>query len=242
MDIHLWLMGAVGALVVGISKSGVPGLGTLAIPLLAMVFPARLSVGALLPMLIAGDVFALMHYHRHARWRSLWGLFPFVFVGMGLAALVLARISDEALRPLLGILVLTMILLDLLRQRMGWHRLPRHPAFIGMTGTTAGFATTVGNAAGPIMAVYFLSHDLPKQRFMGTQAWYFFLINAAKVPLYAALGMITRESLRFNLWMLPMIAGGAWIGIRILPLIPQRLFKTIVLSLAALAALRLLVP
>lgn len=242
MDLHAWLLGATGALVVGISKSGVPGLGTLAIPLLAMVFPARLSVGALLPMLIAGDIFAIVHYHRHARWRSLWGLFPFVFLGMGLAALVLARITDEALRPLLGLLVLAMILLDQFRQRMGWHHLPRHPAFIGMTGTTAGFATTVGNAAGPIMSVYFLSHDLPKENFMGTQAWYFFLVNTAKVPLYAALGMITRESLRFNLWMLPIIAVGAWIGIRILPRIPQQIFKTIVLSLAALAALRLLLP
>ncbi len=236
-----WLIGGLGALLVGTAKSGVPGLGILAIPLMAAAFPARMSVGALLPLLIAGDVFAILYHHRSAQGRVLRGLFPYVAAGMAAGALFLARVSDAHLRPLLGGLVLLLIALDLLRQRMGWRRLPHHPLFVGATGASAGFATTIGNAAGPIMSVYFVSRGLAKAPFVGTQAWFFFLVNVAKVPVFAALGMITRETLRFNLQALPLVALGALLGVRILPHIPPRLFTAIVLTLAAAAALRLLV-
>jgi uncharacterized membrane protein YfcA len=235
-------LGAVGALLVGLSKSGVPGLGIVAVPLMAMAFPTRVSVAALLPLLIVGDVFAIAYYHRHAQWRKLWGLFPWVAAGFALGVWMLARVDDRGLRPFLGGLVLALLALEQVRARLGWNGLPNHPAFVAFTGAAAGFATMVGNAAGPIMTLYLMSRDLDKEQFIGTSAWFFFLVNSSKVPVYLALGMMTRGSLTFDAALAPLVAAGALVGVRLLPRLSRRAFYDVALLLAAAAALRLLWP
>jgi uncharacterized membrane protein YfcA len=107
---------------------------------------------------------------------------------------------------------------------------------------TAGFATTVANAAGPVMSVYLLSKRLPKEELVATGAVFFFLINLAKVPIYAARGMIGRSSLLFDLCLLPAVAAGALLGRHLLRRLPQATFEVVVLSLTAVAALLLVVP
>lgn len=241
MEWQALLLGGVAALLVGMAKNGVPGLGILVVPLMALAFPTRTSVGTLLPMLITGDIIAILYYRRHAQWSKLWGLFPYVACGMALAWFVLKRIDDDHLRPLLGLLVLLLLLLELMRDRLGWTHLPHHPLFAAGTGASAGFATTVGNAAGPIMSLYLISRGLPKQQFVGTAAWFFFIVNVSKVPLYGGLGMITRESLLFDLAMAPLVVAGALLGIRLLPVISQKVFNRLVLILSAVAAISLLV-
>jgi uncharacterized membrane protein YfcA len=234
-------VGAAAALLVGLTKTAMPGLGMLIVVLMAMAFDnAKLSVGALLPLLICGDLFAVGYYRRHAQWKRIWPLLPWVALGMGLAALFLRWIPNHAFRPFLGGLVLALIVLDLLRRRMSWSRMPGHPAFGASIGVLAGFATTIGNAAGSIMIIYLLSHGLDKQRFIGTLAWYFLIVNAAKVPLFAALGMITPQTLLFDVFVIAFVASAALAGARLLPRIPQRVFNTAVLLLAAAAALKLL--
>jgi len=77
-----WAIGAAAALLVGISKTGVPGIGIMVVPLLGIGFGGRLGAGVMLPLLIMGDVFAVAWYRRHAQWNKLIGLFPWVVVGM----------------------------------------------------------------------------------------------------------------------------------------------------------------
>ncbi len=240
LSLSTLLLAGTGALFIGLGKSGVPGLGILVVPLMAHAFPAKDSVGILLPMLIAGDLMAIAIYRRHAQWRKLLGLVPYVVAGMVAAAFVLARVDNASLRPLLGGLILLLLLLELARMRLRLDNIPHNPLFSASIGASAGFATTVGNAAGPIMSLYLLSRELPKREFVGTAAWFFFVVNSAKVPLYAQLGMITGRSLLFNLAMLPLIGLGAYIGMRLLPRIPQRIFNLAVLLLTGLAALSLL--
>ncbi|MFQ3578093.1 MAG: sulfite exporter TauE/SafE family protein, partial [Verrucomicrobiia bacterium] len=50
-----WLLAALAALSVGLAKSGLGGFGMVAVLLMAEVLPARLSTGALLPLLIIAD-------------------------------------------------------------------------------------------------------------------------------------------------------------------------------------------
>lgn len=236
------IIGAVAAVLVGISKSGLPGLGILVVPIMAIVLPARESVGALLPMLIAGDFMAILWFRRHARWKWIRALLPWVAGGMAAAAWTLSRIDSSHLRPLLGALVLAMIGLELARTRLGWDRLPHHPAFVASVGAAAGFSTTLGNAAGPVMNIYLLSRGLPKVDFVGTQAWFFFLVNLTKVPIYASQGMITASSLKFDAAMIPLILLGAWIGTVLLRRLSDRWFYTLVVILSAIGGLRLLWP
>lgn len=237
------ILGAVAAFFVGLAKTGMPGVAIPAVATMAQAFPddTKVSVGALLPVLIAGDLFAIAWYRRHARWGRLVRLLPYVAAGMIPGYMVLARIDTGGLRVLLGVLVLLLLALEVCRRRVGWLELPHRWWFTASAGVLAGFGTTVGNAAGPVMSIYLVSHGLQKREFIGTSAWFFLIVNVSKLPLFWGLGMITSGTLGFGLIILPMLAVGAFSGLYLLRRIPQKAFDRIVLVLAGLAAVHMVV-
>jgi uncharacterized protein len=106
-------------------------------------------------------------------------------------------------------------------------------------GVSAGFATTVANAASPVMNLYLLSKKLPKEEFIATGAWFFFVINLTKIPIYAWRGLFSRESLMFDLAAAPAVIVGALFGRRVVDWIPQKLFDQLVVAMSAVSALLL---
>lgn len=252
LDTYQWILGLSAALLVGVSKTGVPGIGILVVPMLAQAFGGRLSIGIMLPMLICGDVFAVFWYHRHAHWDKLVWLLPWVVFGMIWGTLALkvtgdAKSSKDIMNVVLGGMVILMIVLQLLRSVLGDRVTPTSKPGVAATGTAAGFATTVSNAAGPIMQAYLAAYRLPKKQFMGTIAWYFFIINAAKFPVYVALSIlnpakpiVTWSSLGLNAAVAPAIVVGAFVGKWMLPRIPQKYFEGVIIALAAIGGLKLL--
>jgi uncharacterized protein len=237
------LFGAAAALLVGFSKTGLPGAGLPAVALMADAFrdQTRLSVGAILPILILGDIFAVAYYRRHAQWDRLWSLLPFVVIGMIPGYFVLKHVDNEHLRSMLGAIILSLLTLHLLSHQFGLGHLPEKRWFVAFTGVLAGFATTVGNAAGPVMSIYLVGNRLDKHKFLGTAAWFFLIMNVSKIPFYTALGMITRETLVFDAMLVPIAVIGALLGVFLLKRIPQRVFDGLVLILAGAAGFRLLV-
>lgn len=241
-----WIGAAGCAFVVGAAKTGIPGLGFLAVPWMAwLLHPhSRLSVGALLPLLCCADVMAVWLYRRNTAIHHLWNLLPWVLLGMGLGWLILDRMPDAAFGPIIGITVLAMILVHLWRM---WRKIINPPGrLVGAGfGVVAGTTTTVANAAGPVMSIYLLAKRLPKEDFIAAGAWFFFAVNLAKLPIYWANSspgreMITTSSLLMDACLVPAVVAGSLIGRRIVPHIPQRTFEMVVLILAAAGAIRLL--
>lgn len=240
--LYKWLLGAFCAYSVGVAKTGVPGLGILSVPLFVLtVGDARLSAAWLLPLLICADAFAVFYFRRHASAGALFSLFPWVCAGMAGGAWML-RFPDEYIRPTVGTISLVMLLLFLWRQRRtvtapqsDW----RHAGFYGFS---AGFATMVANAAGPIMNLYLLSKKLPREEFVATGAWFFFIVNLSKVPVYSNLGLFSRQSLLFDLGLVPFVIAGALSGRKILALMPEKVFVQLVVVLAFAATLLLFLP
>lgn len=236
---------AVCAILIGLSKTGLPALGILVVAVMASVFPARESIGIVLPMLIAADLIAVTYYRRSVDWKTLFSLVPWVSGGLALGFVLLFFITES--RPveiILGAVVLAMISLQFIREKWGgsWaEAVPQSKWFVIVMGTLAGFTTMVGNAAGPIMAIFLLAIALPKKQFIGTGAWFFLSVNLIKVPLYGGLGLITLESLTFNLWLIPAILIGGFLGIKLVPLIPQQIFNRIILILALAGGVKLLI-
>jgi uncharacterized membrane protein YfcA len=235
------LMLGVCAFMVGISKTGVPGLGILVVSMMAMTFPAKASTGLLLLMLGAADIFAVAYYRRHAHWVLVLRLLPWALAGIGAGSVVLRYLDDDQLRPVIGFIILAMLAVNYWRQRRSADTagLPHHWLFAAVMGFTAGFTTQISNAAGPVMAIYLLAMQLPKNEYIGTGAWYFLILNWLKIPLFALDGRITMSAVRADLAMLPLLALGAGIGILILHKIPQRWFEVMIQLLALAAALRL---
>lgn len=237
-----WIAVALCAVMVGIAKTGIPGIGILVIPLMATVLPARSSVGVLLGILILGDVFAATYYRHHAQWPHVLRLLPATFAGIVAGYFGLKAVTNEQLRPIIGAIVLVMLAVNYWRTKAEREdsRIPRQWWFAVSLGFLAGFTTMMANAAGPVMIVYLLAMRLPKFQFVGTAAWFFFVVNWLKVPFSASLELMTAESVKLDLLMLPFIAAGAATGIMVLKRIPQKAFNTVVQILAAAAAIRLL--
>lgn len=239
-----WVIVLICALFVGFSKSGLPNLVILVVTIIMFVFPARESVGILLPMLLIGDLFAVTYYRRNVVWKYLTNLIPWVLIGILAGFFVLQYVNDEQLKPIIGVIVLIMIALNVARERLGSkfnEMLPTSLTFTILMGVLGGFTTMVGNAAGAIMTIYLLVKGLPKKEFVGTGAWFFLSVNVIKFPFYMYLGLITTESLTFNLTMAPIIILGAIIGVKVLPLIPQNVFTILILVLATIGGINLLI-
>lgn len=240
------------ALFVGFSKTGIPGAGVLVVPLMAYAFGPRLSIGTTVVILIMGDVFAVYWYRQHAKLEHIWKLVPWVLVGMLLGGFALYALGEkhgkDIMSPIIGGMVLLMIGLSLLRKRLGDRLTPHSRIGVKLTGAAAGFSTTVANAGGPVMAIYLQGTGLLKHQMIGTNGWYFFIFNVAKVPLYVALTLLTpndpvwnKQTLAFTVVAFPLVVLGAFLGRWYLPKINQKAFDALVMVLAAVAAIRLLI-
>jgi hypothetical protein len=241
LELWQWTLLILAALLVGLSKTGVAGLGILPMALFANALTPREATGALLPLLLAGDVFGVAFFRKHADWSHLWKLFPWVFVGVVAGFFALDRIT--AINGVIGGILLGMVGLHIWRQRQSEQALNAIPHtwwFAALTGVMAGFTTMVANAAGPIMIVYLLAMRLPKLVFMGTAAWYFFVLNVFKVPFSYSLGLINMASLHISAALIPFAVIGAVSGRVLIRYIDQSLFELLAIGLTLLAGLRLL--
>ena len=243
LDLTGWLIAGLCAVLIGISKTGLPGVGILIVPLMASILPAKASTGVILPMLIFADIFAVAYYKRHAVWPHIAKLLPWALLGILIGWYCMDKITDRQLKPIMGAIVLAMLALHLVRLRITDHNtpIPNQWYFAAFLGLLAGITTMMANAAGPIMIIYLLAMRLDKHEFIGTGAWYFLILNCIKVPFSYQLGLITPGSLTFNLMLFPLIVVGVIAGIFFLKKIPQKAFNLLVQLLTAAAALNMLI-
>ncbi len=237
-----WALAIVGALGLGIGKAGLAGMSLLHVLIFAFLFGARDSTGIVLPMLLIGDVGAVTLFHQHARWDYVRRMLPPACLGVVIGAALMRVLSDASFKPIIGWIVLGLTALQVLRMyRQDWFgSIPHARWFAWSIGLLAGATTMLANAAGPIFAIYCLAVALPKREFVGTSAWFFLIVNAFKVPFSVALGLIHGQTLVFNLVLAPIIFAGLLAGRWIVNRVPQRVFDVLLLSFAAVAALRLI--
>jgi uncharacterized membrane protein YfcA len=240
---YQWVLAIASGLVIGMSKTGLNGLSLLFIPLMALSFGGKASTGIILPMLCVGDIFAVAWYRRNAEVQYLLKLLPSTLVGMAAGVAVGGSLSDGAFRILLGgIIVLLLGLMIWQDTRTGEPLYPQAWWFSAAAGLLAGFTTMVGNAAGAIMSIYLLSMRLPKNAFIGTAAWFFLVVNLLKIPLQILFWKnISPATLAFDAIVIPAIAAGAFLGVRVAHKIPEKVYRVFVMVMTGVAALMLFV-
>lgn len=233
-----WVLLGTAALLVGISKTALPGASTVSVAIFASVLPARESTAALLLLLLVGDAFALYVYRRHAVWKDLLRLAPAVLVGLLLGVAFLALAGDAWVRRVIAVILLVLIAITL------WRRRRPQPVSTGWAaagyGGVGGFTTMVANAGGPVMSMYFIAMKYPINTFLGTAAWFFALVNVTKLPFAIALGLLTPDTLRIDLPLVLCVVAGGVAGRFIARRMRQRVFEQIVVVLTIVGALYLL--
>ncbi|MGZ0712442.1 sulfite exporter TauE/SafE family protein (plasmid) [Coraliomargarita sp. W4R53] len=237
-----WVLLAVSAVIVGVSKTAIPGANTISIAIFAAVLPAKESTGTLLILLIVADIFAVLAYRRFTNWGALVRLAPAVVVGLLLGVGFLYFVNDVWVKRTIGLILLAVIAITLLRRRMrpavedsGSHRIAA-----ATYGSLGGFTTMVANAGGPVMSMYFLASKFSVKEFLGTAAWFFAIVNLAKLPFSVGLGLITPTQLWLDLVLIPLVVIGALSGRWLAGKLNQVVFDRLVIIFTLAGALYLL--
>lgn len=228
----------------GFSKTAIGGIGLVNVALLATVLPAKESMGVMLILLITGDLFAINVYKKHVEWKMLRSLIWPIIFGIFAGVFFLSRSTNDSLKHTIGAIVILLVVLYPISQKLQKNNFNlnlRYPKALRLTlGLMTGFMSMVANSGGPPMSIYLLLRKNTVLKFMGNNAWLFFMINLFKLPFVFALGLLNFQSLSYILPALPLLPIGALLGRKLITKLNQELFQNITLISATLAGLNLL--
>jgi len=245
-----WMFIGAAVLIQGISKSGFAGgAGILALPLALLVMPVDKVAATMLPLLILCDMNAIYHHRRNREWRHIRALYGPAAIGIVLGAIVWWWVGREGishygiwLKRFVGIVAVVFAFYIFCKERaLSW--IQRFTPGRGMTwlaGLTAGFSSTIAHAAGPIVSLYMYTFGMEKSLFVGTVAWTFTLINLTKLPFYVSVGLVKTDVLVFDLFLIPLIPIGSFLGKWMHHRVSESLFNRVLLVLVLLTAVQLI--
>ncbi|MFZ6775030.1 sulfite exporter TauE/SafE family protein [Undibacterium sp. SXout7W] len=242
MNATAWAVAAFAVLITGISKSGLGGaLGGLAVPFLSMWMSPRNAAAVMLPILITMDMVGIRAWSGKADWHDLKLLVPGAVLGILLGTFAFGVMSDQLVKSAIGLIAVGFTLDRLVRKRGRTPADQRPPGIFGwLSGMVAGFTSTLAHAGGPPVMIYLLSWRQPRDTFVATTVFFFFVINLAKLPFYIGLGLFSLETLKMSAILLPLVPIGVWTGMRVLRLIPERPFYLFATAALGLSGIKLL--
>jgi len=237
-----YLMTALVALIIGLSKGGLGGMpGALATPLMALVMPADQAIGLLLPILMLADVFAVALHWRRWNGRLVWLLIPGAVVGVTIGTYFITNAPTRTLQIALGVIVLLFAVYKIFEKRiLGlFHYQPRD--WHGMVaGTITGFSSALAHTGGPPVSVYLLMQDIPPGVFNATAAIFFLILNWIKVPYYWYAGLFNFQLLWQVAWILPLVPLGVWLGKQFSSKVNKETFDQVMVALLVIASILLI--
>ena len=231
------LFAALGAFLLGIAKSGVKGIAVFIVILFVYAFEAKASTGILLPLLIGGDIFAILYYKKYAHWKYVFTLIPWMVVGVIMGTYGGNLLDESTFKTGMASLILLTTLLLFYQERKPLKSVPTHWGFGSSLGMLAGFTTMIGNLAGAVTNIYFLSMRLPKNVFIGTSAYVFFIINLFKIPFHIWVWeTIDFASVQTSLQFFPFLGLGLFVGVKLVKKINDEGYRKLILILTGIGA------
>lgn len=236
-----WAMIALAAFCIGMGKAGLKGVDMLAIIIMALIFGGKLSTGIVLPLLSMADIAAVSYYNRHAQWKHFWKLIPWMGAGIMLGVIAGKDMNEALFRQLMVFTIIITIVIVLWMEMKSSIFVPQSRMFAAGTGLAAGFTTMIGNLAGAFANLYFLAMRLPKNDFIGTAAWVFLVINLFKMPFQIFYWKnIDMQSFKTDLFLVPALALGFWLGIKIVGRIKDAHYRKLVIVLTLVGSIVML--
>lgn len=233
-----WGLALLAAFILGLSKSGIKGIAVVIVTIMAYVFGGKASTGVLVPMLIAADIFAVSYYHRHTQWKFLRRLLPWMMAGVLLGVWVGKDLPEDIFKQGMAVIILMTVGMMFWWDRRKDPKVPENKWLASVVGLAAGFTTMIGNLAGAFTNIYFLAMRLPKEQFIGTAAWLFFIINLFKLPFHIFVWeTVSMETMALNIRLLPGIFLGLYTGIKLVKLIREKAYRQLILALTAIGAI-----
>ena len=241
VSVTSWMLALSSAFIIGVSKSGVKGTALVAVTFMALAFETKVSTGLIVPIFIVGDIFAVIYYNRHTQWKYIIRFLPWTIVGVIIGNVIGKDLDEATFKIGMAIVILGSVIMMYWWDRRKSKVVPTHWAFAGSIGLLAGITTMIGNLAGSFANIFFLAMRLPKNEFIGTAAWLFFIMNLFKLPFHIwSWGTITTETILFDLKLVPAILLGLFVGVRLVKIIKDDFYRKMILVLTALGAVAIL--
>lgn len=207
------------------------------VTIMALVFGGKGSTGIVLPLLCAADIAAVLYYNRHAQWNHFWKLIPWMAAGILIGVAVGKDMNENVFRKIMAGIILVTVIIMLVMEFRRIIDVPHNKLFVAGTGLVSGFTTMLGNLAGAFSNIYFLAMRMTKNDFIGTAAWIFLVINLFKLPFQAFYWKnITQETLLIDLYLLPALFLGFWLGLKIVNRIKDDSYRKVVIVLTLIGA------
>ena len=228
-------------ILVGLAKGGFAGLGALATPLLALVLPPATAAALLLPILIVQDTISVWTFRHEWDRRIVAWMLPGALLGVALGWFYAANVNESALMAALGVITFSFGAWRLWLGRGGRvGAASKLPDWAGsLFGLATGFTSQIAHAGGPPFQMWVAPRGLAHLRFVGTQAVLFAILNWAKLPAYAGLGVLTRPVLIAAAALAPLAIVSTFAGIWLIRRIETAQFYVFVYWLMIVLGLRL---
>lgn len=242
-DLLFYLVAIPATIVLGLSKGGFAGVGMVSTPLVALVAGPVDAAGILLPILVAQDCVALWMY------RGVWSrpiirtMAPGAAIGILIAFLLAASVRGAWVELMLGLISVTFSVQQLWQTRRHNIQAPaRRPRpWLGvLSGLGAGFTSTVAHAGTPPFQFYVVPQRLDKHTYIGTSVVFFAMVNAMKIPAFAALGQFSPAHLATAAALLPLALFSSWLGVRLVRRVDPQTFSLLVNIMLAAVGLALI--
>ena len=235
-----WAAAVLAATLVGAGKGGIPIVGMLAVPIMALVMSPVVAAGLLLPVYIVSDAFGLWAYRHEFDRRVLAIVVPGAIFGIGVGWATASMVSEAAVTVLVGLIGLAFALNLLLRHNPDGMAKPAEVGKGLFWGTVTGFTSFVSHAGAPPYQVYTLPLKLTKTVFAGTSTIAFAVINAVKLIPYYALGQLSFANLKIAAVLFVPAALAVFAGVRLVKMLPEKLFFRAITWSLLLISLKLL--
>lgn len=235
---YQWGQALLATFILGISKAGIKGISVIIVAIMAWVFGSKSSTGVLMPLLNAADLIAVFYYTRHANWKLLWRLLPWMAIGVLFGVYLGKDLPEDIFKQGMAVIILLTVGMMFWWDRNPNRKIPNNIYFAGGMGLAAGFTTMIGNLAGAFSNIFFLAMRLPKNEFIGTAAWLFFIINLFKLPFHIFVWKtVNWQSILVNVRLVPALILGFIVGIFLVKKIKDHTYRYMILVLTAIGAI-----
>ncbi len=223
-DPFFYVVAVPAVFLMGIGKSGFgSGVGSLAVPLIALAVTVPQAAAILMPALLLADILGMAAFRKDFDKTLLKFLIPFALLGTVIGTLLFKVLDSHLVAGLVGIFTLLFLAQRLLFPPQAGSQPP--PRWMGaVLTTTSGFTSFIAHAGGPPVSAYVIPMRLPPVRYAATMAFLFFVVNLSKWIPYAWLGLLETRNMLTSLVLLPLVPLGVWVGVRIARRIDEKLF------------------
>jgi uncharacterized membrane protein YfcA len=240
LDWSFYAAAVPAVILLGLSKGGFSGLGTLSMPLLSLAISPVKAAAILLPILIIQDWVSVWAFRRDWDKRNLLILIPASAIGVVLGWLLAAHVSEALVRLAVGLISIGFVAFVAIRSWRGEPPATQPTLAPGIFwGALSGFTSFISHAGAPPFQVYVMPQRLSPRLFAGTAIMVFAAINLMKVPGYFALGQFSKENLTAAVSLFPLAIVATFVGVWVVRRVKAERFYTLVYALTLLIGLRL---